>query len=60
MLSACAGKLKKIEIKRREGDVILIKGSQSIRMEKTVEEIMLHPEKKEKLLVRQEIEWTKR
>ena len=42
------------------GDVILVKGSQSIRMEKTVEEIMLEPEKAEELLVRQEEEWRKR
>jgi UDP-N-acetylmuramoyl-tripeptide--D-alanyl-D-alanine ligase len=39
------------------GDVVFIKGSQSMRMEKAVEEIMLHPENKEKLLVRQESEW---
>ncbi len=43
-----------------QGDVILIKGSQSIRTEKVVEEVMLHPEDKEKLLVRQESEWLKR
>ncbi|MEA2112740.1 MAG: UDP-N-acetylmuramoyl-tripeptide--D-alanyl-D-alanine ligase [Patescibacteria group bacterium] len=42
------------------GDVILIKGSQSIRTEKVTEEVMLHPEDKEKLLVRQEPEWLKR
>ena len=42
------------------GDVILIKGSQSIRLEKVVEEIMAHPEDKEKLLVRQDPEWLKR
>jgi UDP-N-acetylmuramoyl-tripeptide--D-alanyl-D-alanine ligase len=44
----------------REGDVILIKGSQSIRMERTVEELMEHPENKDKLLVRQDEEWGKR
>jgi len=38
-------------------DVILIKGSQSTRLEKVVEEIMLHPENKERLLVRQESQW---
>ncbi len=43
-----------------EGDLILIKGSQSMRMEKIVEEIMAHPELKEELLVRQEKEWKKR
>ncbi len=44
----------------KEGDLILIKGSQSMRMEKIVEEIMAHPELKEELLVRQEKEWKKR
>ena len=44
----------------REGDLVLVKGSQSMRMEKIVEEIMAHPEDKEKLLVRQGKEWTRR
>lgn len=51
---------KPIEQLIKEGDIILIKGSQGIRMEKIVEEIMAHPEDKEKLLVRQEREWEKR
>ncbi|MBX4210946.1 hypothetical protein KW783_03180, partial [Candidatus Parcubacteria bacterium] len=38
----------------KSGDVILIKGSQSIRMERTVEEIMAFPEEAEKTLVRQD------
>ncbi len=41
----------------REGDLILVKGSQSIRAERVVEEIMAHPESKETLLARQEKEW---
>ena len=41
----------------KEGDLILVKGSQSARMEKAVEKIMAHPENKESLLVRQEEEW---
>lgn len=42
------------------GDVALIKGSQSIRMERAVLEVMLHPEDKEKMLCRQDEEWAKR
>ncbi len=42
------------------GDAILIKGSQYVRMERTVEEIMAKPDEKEKLLVRQEKEWLAR
>jgi len=41
----------------QKGDIILIKGSQSMRMEKIVEEIMARPEKASELLVRQEREW---
>lgn len=39
------------------GDIVAIKGSQNMRMERCVEEIMAEPEKKEKLLVRQGEEW---
>lgn len=40
-----------------EGDIVLVKGSQSMRMERAVEEIMAHPENAESLLVRQDAEW---
>jgi len=44
----------------REGDCILIKGSQSIRMERAVLELMKRPEEADKLLVRQDLEWKRR
>lgn len=42
------------------GDCVLVKGSQSMRMEKTVEHLMLEPERAAELLVRQEQDWKKR
>ena len=48
---------KELEKIIQPGDLILVKGSQSMRMERAVEEIMRHPEKKSELLVRQEPEW---
>ncbi len=53
-----AGRALQNLIKR--GDVILIKGSQGMRMEKVVEEVMANPEDKEKLLCRQEAAWQNR
>ncbi|MHB8651961.1 MAG: UDP-N-acetylmuramoyl-tripeptide--D-alanyl-D-alanine ligase [Minisyncoccota bacterium] len=44
----------------KENDVVLVKGSQMVRMERVVEEIMAHPEDKSKLLVRQDEEWGRR
>lgn len=52
-----AGKAVQKELK--EEDIVLVKGSQSIRMEKIVKEIMVEPEKAEKLLVRQDKSWRK-
>jgi len=39
------------------GDVVLVKGSQSVRMEKIVREVMAEPERASELLVRQGPEW---
>ncbi len=43
----------------RPGDIILIKASQSIRMEFVVKEVMKEPQKAKEFLVRQEKEWSK-
>lgn len=40
-----------------EGDIVLVKGSQGVRLEKTVEAIMEHKELKKTLLCRQDKEW---
>jgi UDP-N-acetylmuramoyl-tripeptide--D-alanyl-D-alanine ligase len=43
-----------------QGDVVLVKGSQSMRMEKLVKEIMENPLQAKDLLVRQDAEWQNR
>lgn len=40
-----------------QGDLVLIKGSQGIRMEKITKELMAEPEKAKELLVRQSSDW---
>ncbi len=53
--SARAG--KELEPDIDKSTVILIKGSQSMRLEKTVEELMAEPERAEELLVRMDADW---
>ncbi|MBI2484267.1 hypothetical protein HYV71_03730 [Candidatus Uhrbacteria bacterium] len=54
-LAASAGRYLQNKMKR--GDVVLIKGSQDVRLERVVEEVMADPEQAAKLLVRQEPFW---
>ncbi|MES2408839.1 MAG: Mur ligase family protein [Patescibacteria group bacterium] len=53
-----AGEVMKDKISK--GDIVYVKGSQGMRLEKVVERIMADPKQKEKLLVRQEKEWVNR
>ncbi|MBI4250548.1 UDP-N-acetylmuramoyl-tripeptide--D-alanyl-D-alanine ligase [Candidatus Uhrbacteria bacterium] len=53
--AASAGRYLQNKMKR--GDVVLIKGSQDVRLERVVEEVMAEPERAVELLVRQEPYW---
>ncbi|MFA5935383.1 MAG: UDP-N-acetylmuramoyl-tripeptide--D-alanyl-D-alanine ligase [Patescibacteria group bacterium] len=46
-----------IQDRMKQGDVVLIKGSQGARMEKITKELMAHPEMAKELIVRQTEEW---
>lgn len=48
---------KKLQQVIREKDLVLIKGSQGMRMEKIVEEVMEEPQEAEKILCRQDKKW---
>lgn len=48
---------KELEGLIKPGDLILVKGSQSVRAERVVEEIMAEPERASELLVRQDKSW---
>lgn len=51
---------KHLRILIEEGDIILAKGSQAIRLERVVKELMEEPTKAQSLLFRQEPEWLQR
>lgn len=53
--SVMAGKF--IQKRIKQGDYLLVKGSQGMRMEKIVLELMADPMRAKELLVRQEAEW---
>lgn len=42
------------------GDLLLVKGSQSVRMEKIVKELMAEPMRAKELLIRQDKDWVKK
>lgn len=51
---------RKLQEMMHEGDLVLIKGSQGMRMEKVVEEVMADPLNAQNILCRQNIEWKKK
>ena len=56
--SSEAGKFMETFVQK--GDLVLVKGSQGMRMERVVEAILFDKENKNKLLVRQDEEWLKK
>lgn len=56
--SAEAGRY--VQDRLEEGDILLAKGSQGMRMEKVIKELMAEPLRAKELLVRQEDEWQRR
>jgi UDP-N-acetylmuramoyl-tripeptide--D-alanyl-D-alanine ligase len=48
---------KKLQEILRTGDIVLVKGSQAMRMEKVVEEVMAEPDRAKDLLCRQDMRW---
>lgn len=50
----------RLEAILKPGDIVLIKGSQDMRLERVVKEVMAEPERAQDLLVRQSREWLAR
>lgn len=48
-----------IQDRLQSGDLLLVKGSQCVRLEKVVKELMAEPQRAKELLVRQEDSWLK-